>query len=215
MLSKSGEHTDQEILPTGGWGGNSEDIYTQATHSASQEIEGLLQLCSRAPAVVSEVKKWDGIEGRQTSPYLSPVLYWTLWPWAHDIWVSVPHSGKKEMIISLRYTVRVARDNSFNTSNAKQLLNNIHSSPLPSPESGFPGGTSGKEPTWKCRRRKRQGVQFMGQEEPLKEGTATHSNILAWRIPWTEEPGRLPFMGSKTVGHDWSNLAYLYTHFQE
>jgi len=37
-------------------------------------------------------------------------------------------------------------------------------------------------------------VQFLGREDPLKEGMATHSSILTWRIPWTEEPGRLQFM---------------------
>ena len=37
---------------------------------------------------------------------------------------------------------------------------------------------------------------------PLKEGTATHSSILPWRIPWSEEPGRLQFIGSHRVGHD-------------
>ena len=45
-------------------------------------------------------------------------------------------------------------------------------------------------------------VQFMGQEDPLKEEMATHSSILAWKIPWTEEPGRLQSMGSQRVGHD-------------
>ena len=40
-------------------------------------------------------------------------------------------------------------------------------------------------------------VQFLGQEEPLEEEMATHSSILAWRIPWTEEPGRLQSMGLK------------------
>ena len=40
-------------------------------------------------------------------------------------------------------------------------------------------------------------VQYLGQEDPLEEGMATHSSILAWRIPWTEEPGRLRSMGSK------------------
>ena len=39
-------------------------------------------------------------------------------------------------------------------------------------------------------------------EDPLKEGMATHSDILAWRIPWTEEPGGLQSMGSQRVGHD-------------
>ena len=48
----------------------------------------------------------------------------------------------------------------------------------------------------------RDEVLFMGQEDPLEEGTATHSSILAWRIPLTEEPGGLPFMGSQRVGHD-------------
>ena len=45
-------------------------------------------------------------------------------------------------------------------------------------------------------------VQFLGQEDPLEEGMATHSNLLAGRIPWTEEPGRLQSMGSQIVGHD-------------
>ena len=40
-------------------------------------------------------------------------------------------------------------------------------------------------------------------EDPLEEGTATHSSIPAWKIPWTEEPGGLQSMGSQIVGHDW------------
>ena len=45
-------------------------------------------------------------------------------------------------------------------------------------------------------------VQSLGQEDPLDKRMATHSNILAWRIPWTEEPGGLQSMGSQRVGHD-------------
>jgi len=45
-------------------------------------------------------------------------------------------------------------------------------------------------------------VHSQGQEDPLEEGIATHSSILAWRIPWTEEISRLQFMGSQRVGHD-------------
>ena len=41
-----------------------------------------------------------------------------------------------------------------------------------------------------------------GQEDPLKEGLATYSSILVWRIPWTEESGGLQFIGSHRVGHD-------------
>ena len=42
----------------------------------------------------------------------------------------------------------------------------------------------------------------LGQEDPLEEGMAAHSGILAWRIPWTEEPGGLQFMESQRVGDD-------------
>ena len=44
-------------------------------------------------------------------------------------------------------------------------------------------------------------VQSLGQEDPLEEGMATHSSILAWRIPWREEPGGLQPMGSQRFGH--------------
>ena len=47
---------------------------------------------------------------------------------------------------------------------------------------GFPGGAGSKEPTCQCRRRKEIWVQSLGQEDPLEEGIATHSSILAWRI---------------------------------
>ena len=43
-------------------------------------------------------------------------------------------------------------------------------------------------------------VRFLGREDPLEEGLATHFSILAWRIPWTEEPGGLQSMGSQRVG---------------
>ena len=45
-------------------------------------------------------------------------------------------------------------------------------------------------------------VRSLGWEDPLEEGMATYSSILAWRIPWTEEPGGPPSMGSQRVGHD-------------
>ena len=45
-------------------------------------------------------------------------------------------------------------------------------------------------------------VLLLGQEDPLKEGMATHSSVLAWRIPWTEEPSRLQSIGLQRVGHD-------------
>ena len=45
-------------------------------------------------------------------------------------------------------------------------------------------------------------VQSLGREDPLKKEIATHSSTLAWKIPWTEEPGRLQSMGSQRIGHD-------------
>ena len=45
-------------------------------------------------------------------------------------------------------------------------------------------------------------VQSLGQEDPLEKEMAMHSSILAWKIPWTEEPGGLQSMGSQRVGHD-------------
>ena len=45
-------------------------------------------------------------------------------------------------------------------------------------------------------------VQFLGREDPLEKGKTTHSSILAWKIPWTEEPGRLQSMGLQRVLHD-------------
>ena len=45
-------------------------------------------------------------------------------------------------------------------------------------------------------------VQSLGWEDPLEEEMATHSSILAWRLPWTEEPGRLQFMELQRVGYD-------------
>ena len=58
-------------------------------------------------------------------------------------------------------------------------------------------------------------VQFLGWEDPLEEGMATHSSILAWRIPWTEEPGGLQFMGLQRVRHNLMNeqsqqISYFY-----
>ena len=45
-------------------------------------------------------------------------------------------------------------------------------------------------------------VLSLGREDPLEKEMATHSSILAWKIPWTEEPGRLQFTGLQTVGQD-------------
>ena len=66
---------------------------------------------------------------------------------------------------------------------------------------GCPSGSTIKNPpgiqemqeTW---------VRSLGREDPLEESSATHSSVLAWRIPWLEKPGGLQSMGSQRVGHD-------------
>ena len=59
---------------------------------------------------------------------------------------------------------------------------------------------SGKEPTCQCKRRDAGLTPVFGR--PLEEGMATHSSIFAWRIPWTEEPDGLQFIGSQRVRHN-------------
>ena len=61
---------------------------------------------------------------------------------------------------------------------------------------GFPGGSVGKESKKETR------VQSLGQEDPLKKGMTIHSSILAWRTPWTEEPGWLQSKVLQRVGHN-------------
>ena len=61
----------------------------------------------------------------------------------------------------------------------------------------FPDGTSGKESSLPVQETQDMRVQSLGQEDPLKEGMGTHTSILAWRIPGTEEPGGLGSMCCK------------------
>ena len=66
---------------------------------------------------------------------------------------------------------------------------------------GFSSGSAVKESTCEAGDAKTRG-QFLGQEDPLEKDMATHSNILAWEIPWTEEPDGLQSMGSEKVRHN-------------
>ena len=63
---------------------------------------------------------------------------------------------------------------------------------------GFPGGSVVKNPP----AMQKMWVRSLGQEDPLEKEMASHSSILAWEIPWTEEPGGLQSMGSQRVRHD-------------
>ena len=64
---------------------------------------------------------------------------------------------------------------------------------------GFPGGSDGKTSAHNAGETQ---VQFLDWEDPLEKEMATHSSILAWKIPWTEEPGGLQSMGLQRVRHD-------------
>ena len=66
----------------------------------------------------------------------------------------------------------------------------------------FPDGAVGKKIHLPMQETQEMGVRSLGQEDPLEEGMATYSSILVWRIPWTDEPGGLQFMGSERVRQD-------------
>ena len=75
-----------------------------------------------------------------------------------------------------------------------------HGNPLAS--MGFPGGSDGKESA--CNAGDLGSIPGLGRS--LEKGTATQTSILAWRIPWTEEPGRLQSIGLQKAGHDWATF---------
>ena len=58
-------------------------------------------------------------------------------------------------------------------------------------------------------------VRSLGWEDPLEKEMATHSSILAWRIPWTEEPGRLQSMGLQTIRHDWATNTFTFSDISD
>ena len=72
---------------------------------------------------------------------------------------------------------------------------------------GFLGGSNGKESAYNAG----DTGSILGWEYPLEEGMTTHSSILAQRIPWTEESGKLQSMGSRRAGHDWTTNTFTCT----
>ena len=76
---------------------------------------------------------------------------------------------------------------------------------------GFPSSSVVKNPPAMQESKETQ-VQSLGQGDPLEEGMATHSSILAWRTPQTEEPGGLQSTGLQRVVHDRSDLTHIQAH---
>ena len=75
----------------------------------------------------------------------------------------------------------------------------------------FPGGSDGKESAYNVG----DLGSIPGLEDSLEEGMAIHSSILAWRTPWTEEPGRLQSMGSHRVEHNWARKHSTGSHWNK
>ena len=80
------------------------------------------------------------------------------------------------------------------------IISQFKKTDLSIPNLGFPGGASGKKKSTCSVGDVR--VQSLSWEDLLEEGMATHSSILAWRVPWTEEPGRLQSIGQQRAGQD-------------
>ena len=95
------------------------------------------------------------------------------------------------------WNLKIKETSEHNKKEKKKLRGTENKPVVTSGESGewgFPSGSAVKNPPV-MQELQEMWVQSLGQEDPLEEGMATHSSILAWEIPWTEEPGRLQSMG--------------------
>ena len=134
----------------------------------------------------------------------------TIWSWMLVCWKFLNHSFTTVSISVLVVDLFILYIYSWFSLKNVCLLR-IHPFLLCHPfhwHMGFPGATSGKESVCQSRRCKTW-VQSLGGKDPLEEGMATQFSILAWKIPWTEEPGGLQSIGSHRIGHNWSNFTYL------
>ena len=86
----------------------------------------------------------------------------------------------------------------------------LWNNPTVNPALGLPRCSSGKEPACQCRRHKRCRFNLWVRKIPWRR--SWQPSILAWEIPWTEEPGGLQSVESQRVGHNWSKLARRHTH---
>ena len=92
-----------------------------------------------------------------------------------------------------------SRDPSLTGENTREMQIEGHST-----KQGFPGSSSVKNPLTMQETR----VQSLGHEDPVEEEVASHTSILAWRIPQIQEPGGLQSMGSQRVRHNWATYKY-------
>ena len=116
----------------------------------------------------------------------------TIWSWWEckliwPFWIIILAYFFKRWYYLQNWSRFIDRENKFMASLVAQLVKNLPAMPE----------------TW---------IWSLGWEDPLEKRTAIHSSILTWRIPWTEEPGRLQSMGSQKVEHDWATFTF--TFFQ-
>ena len=132
----------------------------------------------------------------------SPIQWTWVWASSRKWW----RTGKPG-VLQFMGLQQVGHDWDWTTSITSLLCALYHDEELNLTEC-FPGGSKGKESA--CNQETQ--VRSLGWEDPLEKEMATHSSILAWRIPWTEKPGRLQFTGSRRVGHDWVTSCSLLLH---
>ena len=111
-----------------------------------------------------------------------------IWYLRNKTWPALLYGRNQHNIIRIFFLIFLKTDKTKTDSEIRRM--------------GPPRQHSGKESTCQYRRQETW-VQSLGREDPLEEGMATHSSILAWRSPWTEEPGGLQSIGLQRVRRDW------------
>ena len=105
------------------------------------------------------------------------LLKWRCHDRGNSQWLTVDWSSQESRVLELRVMINLTLGNVLRACLVAQRLKRL-------------------PPMWETR------VRSLDREDPLEKEIVTHSSILAWRIPWTEKPGRLQFTGSQRVGHD-------------
>ena len=157
----------------------------------------------------------DGLGYSDEAQTLCPHLTKTKWNDLHGNVAFSPSKPEWKDLHAHRHCLRSCKDNIHQEKKIRKkethcvhsLITNleIYNSRLHLP---VPEWFSGKKnPPAIKKTQEKPWVRSLGREDPLEENMATHSSILAWRIPWTEEPGGLQSRGSHRAGYDWSDWA--------
>ena len=143
------------------------------------------------------------LSSSHTSLYFQDMWNSRFWRWPNR---SPPARCRKEKIISKKSSLR----STYGSYHCYNCFGSLTVLPLTCAPLYFRGWVAQTVKRLSAMQETR--VRFLGWEDTLEKGIATHSSILAWRIPWTEEPGRLWSMGSQRVGHDWATSLSLFIH---